>query len=64
MEALEGVVAFDGEVGIPADEPVVVPAIDEEDGFRAGGGVGGAEEEVALAVGFFADIVASCLLAG
>ena len=39
-------------------EPVVVAAVDEEDGFGVCGGVGGAVEEVALAVGFLADVVA------
>ncbi len=40
------------------DQEVVVPAVYEECGLGAGGGVGGAVEEVALAVGFFAYVVA------
>lgn len=49
-------VVFEREVEV-GDVPVVVAAVDEEVGFGAVGGVRGAVEEVALAVGLFADVV-------
>lgn len=58
MEGGEGGVVFEGEVQV-GDVPVVVAAVDEEVGLVACVGVCGAVEEVALAVGFFADVVAT-----
>lgn len=56
MEGGEGGIVFEGEVQA-GDVPVVVATVDEEVGFFAGVGFRGAVEEVALAVGLFADVV-------
>lgn len=62
VEGGEGRVVFEGEVQV-GDVPVVVAPVDEEVRFRACVGVCGAVEEVALAVGFFTDVVTTSAIA-
>lgn len=56
MKGSKGRVVFEGKVQV-GDVPVVVAPVNEEVRFGACVGVCGAVEEVALAVGFFADVV-------